>query len=76
MKKVFLSLLALSVYFISEAQIGQDTVLLIEKLFDRYKPGNPGCQLAISRNGQVVFFPCVGHGRPGTQRTPHDGIGD
>src|SRR5262249_49381138 len=33
----------------------QDTAAMIEKIFERYKPANPGCQLAISRNGQVIF---------------------
>jgi CubicO group peptidase (beta-lactamase class C family) len=53
MKKLFILLLILPYHGI--AQSWQDTVVLIEKIFDRYKPGNPGCQLAISRQGQVVF---------------------
>lgn len=39
----------------SHAQSWQDTVALIEKQFEKYKPGNPGCQFAISRHGQVIF---------------------
>jgi hypothetical protein len=55
MKKIFLLLLVIAVQQICTAQSWQDTVLLIEKAFDRYKPANPGAQLAISRNGQVIF---------------------
>lgn len=40
---------------IAHAQSWQDTVLLIENIFKRYSPGAPGCQLAISRNGKLVF---------------------
>jgi len=47
--------LLISIHYFSTAQTWQDTVLLIEKAMDRYKPANPGAQLAISRNGQVIF---------------------
>lgn len=33
----------------------QDTVVLIEKVFSRYTPNIPGCQLAVSRNGNLLF---------------------
>lgn len=39
----------------SFAQTRQDTTLQIENLFSRYLPSNPGCQLAVSRNGLVIF---------------------
>jgi len=55
MKIISILLLTLSTHFISVAQNWQDTVVLIDKIFDRYKPGNPGCQLAISRYGQVIY---------------------
>ena len=55
MKKIFLFLLAVFVQSICLAQTWQDTVVLIEKIFDRYKNENPGCQLAISRNGNVIY---------------------
>jgi len=55
MKKICFLLLLLSIQRISPAQSWQDTVLLIEKTMDRYKPANPGAQLAISRNGQIIF---------------------
>lgn len=55
MRKILLSLLLFSFYFISNAQTWQDTLTLIEKMAERYKPAGPGCQLAISRNGQVIF---------------------
>jgi hypothetical protein len=35
-------------------QTWQDTVKTIESLFARYQPDAPGCELAISRNGQLI----------------------
>ncbi len=55
MKKSFLLSALLSILLSSNAQNWQDTVAMIEKIFNRYKPNNPGCQLAISRNGQAIF---------------------
>ena len=37
------------------AQNWQDTIAKIEKIFSRYKPGKPGAELAISRNGKIIF---------------------
>jgi CubicO group peptidase (beta-lactamase class C family) len=39
----------------AQAQTWQDTVKTIESLFARYKPDAPGCELAISRNGQLIY---------------------
>jgi CubicO group peptidase (beta-lactamase class C family) len=39
----------------AQAQSWQDTVNTITHFFDRYKPNAPGCQLAISRNGKLIF---------------------
>jgi CubicO group peptidase (beta-lactamase class C family) len=36
-------------------QTWQDTVKTIESLFSRYRPDAPGCELAISRNGQLIY---------------------
>jgi len=38
-----------------KAQHWQDTVHAIETILARYHPQNPGCELAISRNGHVIF---------------------
>jgi len=54
MKKVLLAI-ALFAWQNSWSQSWQDTVAMIEKAFERYKPGNPGCQLAIARKGQLLF---------------------
>lgn len=54
MKKLPLLLLVLCAYTAS-AQTWQDTVARIEAAFSRYKPNGPGAQMAISRNGQVIF---------------------
>jgi len=69
MKKLlfFLSLLLYTVTV--HAQSWADTVAAIEKIFSRYKPDEPGAQLAISRNGQVIFSKAWGmadleHGIP------------
>jgi CubicO group peptidase (beta-lactamase class C family) len=55
MKKSLITLLLSSIILISNAQSWQDTVNAIDKIFDRYKPNNPGVQLAISRNGQIIY---------------------
>ena len=39
----------------AQAQTWQDTVRTIETLFARYHPDAPGCELAISRNGQLLY---------------------
>lgn len=53
--KKFIFLLVVCVPAFAFAQTWDDTVRMIEKLMERYKPGNPGAQLAISRNGQVIY---------------------
>jgi CubicO group peptidase (beta-lactamase class C family) len=53
--RVSLFILLLITSFISKAQSWQDTVALIDKIFNRYTDTNPGAQLAISRNGQVIY---------------------
>ena len=55
MKKLALSSIFLIVYLFVTAQTWQDTVARIEKIFARYKPGNPGALLAIGRHGKVIF---------------------
>ncbi len=55
MKKLFLILLINCYAIALHAQSWQDTTAKIEQLFARYKPANPGCMLAISRNNQVIF---------------------
>ncbi len=55
MKRLLLFLLLIAICRSASAQTWQDTVNIITHLFDRYKPNNPGCQLAISRNGKIVF---------------------
>jgi CubicO group peptidase (beta-lactamase class C family) len=37
------------------AQTNQDTVNMINNMFSRYLPENPGGQLSISRNGKLIF---------------------
>jgi len=37
------------------AQLGADTARAIDAIFERYHPEAPGCELAISRNGQVIY---------------------
>lgn len=39
----------------TQAQTWQDTLARIETYFSKYKPENPGAQMAISRNGQIIF---------------------
>jgi len=55
MKKTFLILGICIISFSSFAQSWTDTLNQIEKIFTRYKPNIPGAELAISRNGQIIF---------------------
>ncbi|ETZ20179.1 serine hydrolase [Pedobacter sp. V48] len=56
MKKIPLILLFLfSINKFATAQTWQDTVRIIDQLFERYAPENPGCQIAISKNGQICY---------------------
>ena len=40
---------------VSYGQTWQDTLSLIDKTLSQYHADNPGCQVAISRNGQLIF---------------------
>ena len=40
---------------ISFAQTWQDTLSLVDKSFSQYQATNPGCQLSVSRNGQIIL---------------------
>lgn len=59
--KLLFSLLFLSISFISIAQGGSstplsaDTIAMLDKIMDRYSATNPGAQLAISRNGEIIY---------------------
>lgn len=55
MKKFFSLLLISAICSFVQAQTWQDTVAIIEKAFGRFKPENPGLQVAISRNGNIIF---------------------
>ena len=55
MKKHIISIFFSIPYVITTAQSWQDTLLQIEKIFAKYKPTNPGAQLAISRHGTIIF---------------------
>lgn len=39
----------------SFGQTWQDTLSLIDKALSHYHPENPGCQLSVSRNDQLIF---------------------
>jgi len=55
MKFIRLTIIFLFIFQFSFGQAWQDTLSLIDKAFSQYKPENPGCQLSISRNGQIIF---------------------
>jgi len=55
MKIIYLLIAASSISPLGYAQSWRDTVLQIEKIFERYKPLNPGAQFAIGRNGKVIY---------------------
>lgn len=50
---IFLTVVIFSVS--TFAQSWPDTVALIEKTMSRYQLQNPGCQLSVSRNGEIIF---------------------
>lgn len=59
----------------ANSQTWDDTVRAIEKIFERYKPSNPGAQVAISRNGKIIFSKAWGmadleHNAPLTTTSP------
>ncbi|NII24465.1 beta-lactamase family protein [Pseudoflavitalea sp. X16] len=75
MKKLPLLLLMIGNCFVAAAQSWPDTVAAIEKLFSRYTNTTPGAELAISRNGQVIFSKAWGmadleHNVPLTTTSP------
>lgn len=56
MKRSFLLLVLTGHCLVAAAQSWPDTVANIEKIFSRYNSNSvPGAELAISRNGQVIF---------------------
>jgi CubicO group peptidase (beta-lactamase class C family) len=56
MKQLFLSFLIAGNSLVAAAQTWADTAASIEKIFSRYNNNAvPGAELAISRNGQVIF---------------------
>jgi CubicO group peptidase (beta-lactamase class C family) len=53
--KIIFLIFVLLISSVAHSQTWQDTVGLIDKVFSRYTDANPGAQLAISRNGQVIY---------------------
>ncbi len=54
MRKIFVGIALFSVTA-SSAQSWQDTVQSLDKIVKRYKDGSPGAQVAISRNGVIIY---------------------
>jgi CubicO group peptidase (beta-lactamase class C family) len=55
MRRVVLITVLIFLFFPAMAQNWQDTVSIINNMFSRYLPNNPGGQLSISRNGKIIF---------------------
>jgi CubicO group peptidase (beta-lactamase class C family) len=55
MKCVRLLFFSFFIFKLSFGQTWQDTLSLLDKAFSQYQPENPGCQLSVSRNGQIIF---------------------
>jgi CubicO group peptidase (beta-lactamase class C family) len=53
--KLSICILISSLPLCAFAQLGADTTRAIDALFERYRSEAPGCELAISRNGQVIY---------------------
>src|SRR5687767_2086368 len=60
MSRIILVTVLIMASFVANSQSWQDTVLKIEKLFHRYKENNPGVQVTISRNGQILYSKALG----------------
>src|SRR5215212_8562233 len=54
MKTLVLGLFLTVSYFV-HAQLSADTIAMIDKIVNRYTDTAPGAQLAISRNGQIIY---------------------
>jgi hypothetical protein len=54
MKKLLIPLLFF--YTVTNAQSWTDTITMIDKILNRYGTETPGAQLAISRNGEIIFL--------------------
>lgn len=55
MKRQLLLLLLVGTGLPAISQTRQDTLNTINKIFEHYQPQNPGCQVAISSNGELIF---------------------
>ncbi len=55
MRRKLLLIILLVASSVVSAQTWQDTVKLVDKILSRYADGNPGAQLAISRNGELIY---------------------
>jgi CubicO group peptidase (beta-lactamase class C family) len=53
--KLFTISLALSICFSSTAQSWQDTLVILNKIMQRYSDQAPGAQVSISRNGELIY---------------------
>lgn len=54
LKNIFL-ICMVAISTITNAQTWQDTVILIDKMLDRFPASNPGVQIAVSRNGNIIY---------------------
>ena len=52
--------ISLFIFQISFAQTWEDTTLQLEKVFSQYQSQNPGVQISISKNGQIIFSKASG----------------
>jgi CubicO group peptidase (beta-lactamase class C family) len=55
MKRILLFIVPILLYYPVVAQSRQDTFTMINNMFSRYLPGNPGGQLSVSQNGTLIF---------------------
>ena len=54
-KKIFLLLFVIAGCTASSPS-DQDTIKRVDAIMDKYKPGNPGAEMAISRDGEIIYF--------------------
>lgn len=55
MRSLQILIVILIVSLLANGQSWQDSLSLIDKAMSQYQPGQPGAQLSVSRNGQLIF---------------------
>jgi len=50
-----ITVLLIIISYTASSQNSQDTIVLVEKIMDKYKSENPGAEMVISRYGKIIY---------------------